>query len=114
MVHPREPLASAAVLAGASAALHVVYAATGGITGRLATALPLAAAAVLGAVLLWLAWRRGQPWLAVAGVLLGWLPVLATWPVALLSPAGWLVVLLQAAATAMVGFAAFLAQRGAT
>ena len=107
------PLLSAAMLAGAAAVLHVGYAVGGGITGTW-TAYPLAAAAAAGALLLWLAWRRSSPWLAVAGLPLCWLPPIAAWPTPLLSLAGWAVVLLDLAASVAVGLGAWQAQRGAT
>lgn len=106
-------LLAAAALAAAAAALHVAYALAGGITGTW-TAYPLAAAAVAGAVLLALAWRRGSAWLAIAALPLCWLPPIATWPLPLLSLAGWAVVLLCLGATVAVGAGAWLAQRDAT
>ena len=78
------------------AILHLVYAASNGISDQFTLRWGLAACAALGAVLTWRASRPGPWWLAWPGFLLAVLPLAVTWPAAGLSLAGLVVILLAA------------------
>jgi hypothetical protein len=79
---------AAALLATILAALHVLFAATGGIADPPAAAWALALGTVLAAGLAWRAAKTGARWLGWPAFALCALPVLVTWPDAGLSIAG--------------------------
>lgn len=95
----RDLLQAIAILAGANALLHTLYAIGGGIADPPWRWL-LALSAILGAVLSSLAAWRGPRALAWVAWPLAALPVAATWPAAMASWAGIVVVLLLLATLA--------------
>ena len=89
------------------AALHVFYAAQGGLVGPPAVAWFLALGTGVGAGLVWLAARRG-PWgLAWLGLALLALPAALSWPAIGISAGGLLALLLLGVAALWVVVASF-------
>lgn len=90
-------LAGLAILATLLAALHVFFAATGGIADPPALSWLLALGTVAGAALAWQAKRRGRLQLAWLAFALIAAPLVVTWPNIGLSIAGLVVLALVAA-----------------